>query len=109
MQAMPGQAGTLRRFLTLGYSQPNSVADSICGFCVRITLAGTRRSKSNFACGSRSNGELCKNPKHCCASWVRLSMRYARHNLLLTAYTLCRNNIQCAATLPPCASTDCCI
>jgi hypothetical protein len=40
---------------------------------------------------------------------VRLSMRYARHNLLLTAYTLCSNNIQCAATLPPCASMDCCI
>ena len=33
--------------------------------------ATKKRSKTGWACGKRSNGELCRDPKACCASWVR--------------------------------------
>jgi hypothetical protein len=39
-----------------------------------------QRSKSNFACGSRDNGKLCKVASNCCAKWV--SCRYALHGTL---------------------------
>ena len=60
----------------LGPALPSRNSSTPHKLTLRFTLslpsaAKRKRSKSRFACGPRSHGQLCRSSKACCAKWVR--------------------------------------